>query len=745
MQKPLLWNLGLAAALWLASPVVPAPALAQGSERGIGSIEEIVVTARKREENIQDLGLSVSAISASEIENNFARDLRDLTFISPSLVLDDTAQGPGGVASAYIRGIGVSEVEKNFDPAVGVVVDGIFLGTMTGSITKALDLERVEVLRGPQGTLFGRNTIGGVINLQRSRPTGEFGGKVRASYGNYEDMRFDGLLNMALGDDTALKLTGSYHDQRKGYYENVNTGRDDGQSQFDSFGFNLLHTFSEDFEAEYTGLWESTDQDTPPLLYAGQPGQIFCDNFEFCAPSLDTPLSGDRWKTSQDGPGPNDAHFAAATQMLELRWSISDNWRADFITGYWRTEESVDTDWDATPALLFHTIRPADYQQWTRELRLTYDDGERLAGTLGLYVWESEYEIGLVSYIGFTADGVNPLPGPDPLENPLAPPQTSEQENESLALFFEGDYRLGEALTLTLGGRYTKDSKNTKQTGIVNAKASDNWYQFTPKAGLRYQLADDAMLYATWSAGYRSGGFNGRVDSERTAVTPYDEETVDNYELGFKSEWLRNRLRVNGAYFYMDYEDKQEELQLPSDTSLTGQVTLVTNASTAAIQGFELDLTWYPSEALHLRGSLGWLDAEYDEFTFVVFDAAAQMSVNRDFSHLNLRRAPEITASLSATYEVQIGEGRAWALLGWHFIDDYEVDFANKPELSNDAQNLLNASFNYAWREFQVSVYGHNLSEEDGYSIGFDVAGLWSYAATRPPRTFGIELSYSFE
>ncbi|MEM9622326.1 MAG: TonB-dependent receptor [Pseudomonadota bacterium] len=691
------------------------------------AIEELVVTARKREENIQDVGLSVSAMGPSEIADNFARDIRDLVQVSPNLVLDDTAQGPGGVASAYIRGVGVSEVEKNFDPAVGVVVDGVFLGAMSGSITRALDLERVEVLRGPQGTLFGRNTIGGVINLERSKPTGEFGAKFRASVGNYETTKIDALVNFGVTEQLAIKLTGTFDDQGEGYYDNINTGRDEGRVEYQSLGFNALYTVDDTLEFEYTYQRERTDQDTPPLLYVGQPGQLFCDGFGFCAPDLDTPISGDRWKTAQDLVGPDDATFDADTHILEAHWDINENWTMDYIFGSWETEETVLTDFDAVPSLLFHTSRPAEYEQSSHELRFTYDGGGALSGTVGLYLWESEYEIRLRSFIGFAGPGVADLP------------QTSAQETDSQALFFEADYRLNDALTFTLGGRYTRDEKDTAQSGIVTAVADDDWTEFTPKVGARYQLTDDAMVYLTYSVGYRSGGFNGRVDSVLTATQPYNQETVDNIELGFKTEWLDRRLRLNGAIFRMDYDDKQEELQLPSATSGTGQVTLVTNASTATMQGIELDALYMPAPGLSIRANLGILDAEYDDFSFT--GPAGPV----DFSDLEFRRAPEVTASLSGTYEWSVGEGRAWIHAGVQYLDEYEVDFANKPELTNDSQNIVNASVNYAIGSFQISAYGHNLTEEDGYGIGFDVAGLWSYAATRAPRTYALEIAYTLE
>ncbi len=693
------------------------------------AIEEIVVTARKREENIQDVGLSVSALGQTEIEDTFARDMRDLVHVSPNLVLDDTAQGPGGVAAAYIRGIGVSEVEKNFDPAVGVVVDGLFLGTMSGGITRAIDLESVEVLRGPQGTLFGRNTIGGVINLRRTRPTGEFGTRFRAGYGNYETARIDALVNFPITEQLAAKLTGTFEDRGKGYYDNINTGRDEGRVEYRSYGVNLLATPTDSLELEYTGQFERTDQDTPPLLNVGQPSQLFCDALGFCSPNPRTPISGDRWKTTQDLVGPDDATFDADTHLVELRWDISETWRLDYIFGSWETEETVLTDWDGVKPELFHTTRPAEYEQTTHELRLTLDDpGSRLSGTVGLYFWDSEYEIRLRSYIGFAVPNVV-----------LDLPQTSRQNSESWAGFVEADYELTESLTLTLGGRYTKDEKDTDQAGVVTAVADDDWTEFTPRVGLRYQINDDAMAYATYSVGYRSGGFNGRVDSLETATRPYDQETVDNYEIGVKTDWLGGALRINTAAFLMDYKDKQEELQLPSATSGTGQVTLVTNASTAEIAGIEVDVQFNATENLGLRGNLGWLDAKYDQFEFQGTTGLV------DFSHLEIRRAPEVTASLSATYEWAVGTGRAWVLAGWHHIGKHEVDFANKPELTNRAQNLINGSINYQTGPFRMSVFGHNLSNEDGYGIGFDVAGLWSYAATRAPRTYGLEVGYTFE
>ena len=726
-------------------------AFAQASD---DTLEEITVTARKRVENLQDVALSVSAMGQREIQLNFATDVRDLIYISPNTVLDDTNQGPGGVAAAYIRGVGVSEVEKNFDPAVGVIVDGLFLGSMSGSIARAIDLERVEVARGPQGTLFGRNTIGGVIIMERSKPTMELGGKIRGSVGNYDTAVLDGLVNFGNGETFGAKLSAAYREQGEGYFDNLNTGQDFGKNEYTSGGVNLLWAPTNALELEWTTVIERTDQDSPPLLNAGQPGQLFCDGFGWCSPDLSTPVSGDRYNSltacneeaTPGIPDPdipfeppgyvapvdcNGATFDADTNQLEARWDLNTDYRIDYIGGRWETEEKFVNDWDAVTQVLFHTDRPAEYEQTTHELRLSYDAGGKLNYTVGAYYWDSEYEIRLRSYIGFAVPGVV-----------LDLPQTTRQTNESTALFFEGDYAFSDAWTLTLGGRWTEDEKTTDQAGVVTAGAGADWNEFTPKLALKYQLNDDSMIYGLYSRGYRAGGFNGRVDAIETATIPYDPETVDNFELGYRSEWADRTVIFNATAFFMDYQDKQEEIQQPSTTSGTGQVTRVVNAATASIGGVELEAMWLAAEGFTLRANLGLLDASYDEF--MVNTGTTDMPVLTDFSNLDFRRAPEVTASLAGDYEWEAGPGRMLARGGLRYLGSHEVDFANKPELHNGSQTLVDASLNYYYDNWYFSLLGRNLTDEDGYQIGFDVAGLWSYAAPRAPRTYGFEVGYSF-
>ncbi|SVC85035.1 uncharacterized protein METZ01_LOCUS337889, partial [marine metagenome] len=224
-------------------------------------LEEIIVTARKREENIQDTALSVSALSEADIADRFPSDIRDLAGDSPSLLIDDLQQGPGSPTAIFIRGIGVSDVEKNFDPTTGVYLDGVFIGANSGAMLKTIDLESVEILRGPQGTLFGRNTVAGVLHLTRSKPTGEQGGKVRVGFGDYDTTVAEGVFNFALSDNAAGKVSITRREQAEGFLTNLVDGQDLGRSEYTQATLNVLLNPQDNLEIEFTHTTEQQDQD----------------------------------------------------------------------------------------------------------------------------------------------------------------------------------------------------------------------------------------------------------------------------------------------------------------------------------------------------------------------------------------------------------------------------------------------------------------------------------------------------
>lgn len=269
----------------------------------------------------------------------------------------------------------------------------------------------------------------------------------------------------------------------------------------------------------------------------------------------------------------------------------------------------------------------------------------------------------------------------------------------------------------------------------------ESWSKFTPRVSLRYEFTDDVMAYALWSRGYRGGGFNGRPSTIGAATIPYDPETLDNYEAGFKAELANGLVRLNGAVFLMKYDDMQQDLDVPAPGTSTGRENRTINASSAELKGFELDLTALPFDGFTLRGNLGYLDAEYKDFVGDIFSTGTPV----DATFLDIRRAPKWTWSLGGTYETEIGENAtAWVTGDIHYIGAHEITFLNNPNLRNDGQYLIDASINVRFDRTTVSLFGKNLADEDGWTIGYDVQGIWSYGAPRPRRTWGLALTQTF-
>ncbi|MBW7945617.1 MAG: TonB-dependent receptor [Sphingomonadaceae bacterium] len=704
---------------------------AHAQEQTSVGLDEIVVTARKRAENLQDVSSSISAMSATELARRFDVDVRDFANSSPNVVIDDTQQGPGGVAAVTIRGIGVADVEKSVDPAVGVVIDDIYVGTSTGGLIKAIDLDRVEVLRGPQGTLFGRNAIGGVINLARSRPTQELTGKFRGTYANHDSLDLEGLVSFGLSDAIAVKLTAA-HRKSDGYMYNATFGKDGQTSEFTALGVQVLITPTDNLEFSFSFDDQNTKQDPGQLLNLAKSTDLFCAVYEQCAQGVGVPQSGSRYVSLGNGRLGRNGFFDMNLGIAKAKWDISDDFELQYIYGRLETDEDAYQDWDGTALTLFHTDRPARYHQDTHELRLTKANGP-LTFVVGGYLWDSAYTINLVSYIGFAV--------PDTI---LAIPQDVRQTTKSYAGFFEADYRFTDALKLTVGGRYTKDKKTS---GVLDGTFStwddprrESWSKFTPKASLSYDVNDDLMVYGLFSRGYRGGGFNGRPSTLSAATVPYDPETVDNFELGFKSEMLDRRLRLNVSAFLMKYDDKQEDVDVPTPGIGTGRENRTLNAASAEMKGIEADLTAQITENFTLSANLGYLDAKYKDF---LADTNNDGVVD-DNSALKLRRAPKWTWAVSANYEAEIGPGTGWIQADLHYLGAHEITFLNNPAFHNKAQYLMDASLNYRIDRTQISVFGRNLFKEDGWTIGYDAQGLWSYGAARPSRTYGVSVTQSF-
>lgn len=711
-------------------------------------LDEIVVTARKREENIQDTALSVSALSARDIDNRVPNDIRDLAADSPNLIIDDLQQGPGSPTAIFIRGIGVSDVEKNFDPTTGVVLDGVFIGANSGAMLKTIDLESVEILRGPQGTLFGRNTVAGVINLTRTKPTGEAGGKIRVGYGDYDTSVIDGLLNFGT-PDFAFKISGTHREQKEGYLTNLVTGEDLGREEYTQITINSLFKISENLEVEITLTDEQQDQDAHTSLNLGGATTWWCAVYGQCSPGIGIPQSGDRYKVYNNEPNARNASFESFTGILEVRWDLSDNYRLDYILGRKTTDEEVDQDWDGTPLTLYHTTRDAEYEQLSHELRLTSDLDGSFNYVVGLYKWDSEYTIPMESRIGFF-DLFGAVPTQDPLiVVPLY--NYTHQETDSMAVFFEGDYDINDQFTLTIGGRYIDEEKSSNacqgpgpypDCSQINTYADKTFTKFTPKVALSYQSSENMLYYISYSQGYRSGGFNGRWGNQFSAIRPYRPETVTNIELGLKSQLLDNRLRFNMAIFDMDYEDKQLDVDIPDTLAAIGRATVTDNVAEATFRGIEIELYAIINQNFSVDLNMGYLDASYDEF-FADFTGSG---TEADFTYLEPLRAPELTWTLGLTYEWQAGAGIAYIRASAHFIGEHHTSQLNSQTVFNNDQTLVDLSMNYEIDNTTFAFFAKNITEEDGFTVGYDVfaGAAWTYGMARKPRVWGFNITQSF-
>jgi iron complex outermembrane recepter protein len=763
------------------------PAVAQESGREAASaLEEIIVTAQRREESAQDVPISLTALDAGQIEKSYARDIQDVENLVPNLIIDPTLGN--GTASISIRGFQLNDVEKSFDPAVAVYLDGVYLANTTGALLQMYDAEAVEVLRGPQGTLFGRNTIGGLLNIRRAAPTGEFGGKVALNFGRFNQLDARAVLNFdALADGKFAHKLSVVRQDGGGYFNNVTRGEREGDTAFTGVTWSALFKPSENFDALLTLDLFDDESPTRPVTSLTQPGELFCQ-----PPAL--PIGCGRAKTDAEyhrSPTTSldqQAYVETKAATLNMTWQLSDSQRIVSVTGWREVEDDALQEFDGVAAPVFWTQRPQTSTQFSQELRLESDwmDG-RVKSVAGLYYFENEYELNQRTFSpAFFGD-------PTAAMGIAFSARNFSQNVEAQAVFAQVDWNVTDSLILSLGGRYNQEDKSARGTeflqingvGLVpqisygdepnrpayvatfvdpvtgqtrRANGVADFSKFTPRVNLTWKWDAGKLAYATYSKGFRSGGFNGRASGPST-LGPYQPEEVETIEIGAKTQWLDNRLRFNAAIFDTDYQDKQEDVVFPDPIAVT--VTLVQNASSASIRGAEFELLGIPTDGLTLGLNVGLLDAKYDNWRVPGIAGGIV-----DKSGFELRRAPEFTASFNAQYEQALGNGNFLVYgLNYSYKDDYYV-IANTVQRTAaqdsglvEAFGMLDASISYETESWSVSLWGKNLTEEDyflhvldvgtNYAAGpgnspVPVAGLWTFGTINPPRTYGVEFRFKF-
>lgn len=770
------------------SMVLAAPAggvFAQGTSEA--ALEEVVVTARKREESLQETPIAVSAFSASDLEDRSLNNLMDVGSFAPNVIMATGQGGSGGANNGqiYIRGIGQSDFLFTTDPGVGIYIDGVFHPRTLGASMDLMDLERVEVLRGPQGTLFGKNTVGGAVNVVPAKPTGELGGYVEGTFGRFDRTDFKGSIDFPIAEDTLFAKAALSYKNRDGYMDrrDFTTGATlDHSGSEDQIGGRIALRWlpSSDITVDLSADYSHWDQESVATqlvqfddagAFGGVPTILW--NALIGGPS-GTPMSsafisGDPDVTFGTGPNVNelDAWGINATIEWDLGWATLKS-----ITAYREMEAAFGRDGDGSPLPIVHTDNDQDQDQFTQEIQVsgTGFDG-RLNWVAGFFYFDEfgrdRNDVVLTSGLFGALESLPvqlsgapcapPFLAPGCAGNPINPLLDldfnifNEIDIESMAIFSQGTVDFTEQLSLTLGIRYTYESKDytlehsrpASNTFIVPlTTVGESWTEPTYTASLQYQWNDALMTYVTYSRGFKSGGFNGRptVSGE---VSAFDPEFLKSYEVGMKSEWLDRRLRFNVAAFVYNYDDLQFGA-VTADPASGSLLLVIDNVAAADVKGVEFELRALPFEGLDITAAAGYTDFEISEVDPSVSDVTLQTE---------MIRTPKWSASASVDYTFPREDFGIFRIHGdWIYESESFADIQNTPSIARDSHSIFNARLTWelpgrGWSEgWQLAVFGTNLSDKRVLVSGLQALNSFGTAEGNynRPREWGVSIKKSF-
>jgi len=798
------------------------PDISQAKESAGDSValEEIIVTARKRAESLQNTPIAVSAFSAQGLEDRGISNISQIEQFTPNLVFD-TSEGIGGGSSAqvFIRGIGQSDFTIGTEPGVGIYLDGVYIGRTPGAVLDLMDLERVEVLRGPQGTLFGRNTIGGAISLINQRPSDEFGGRMEVTGGTDNHIDAKAVINIPLSDTFRTKFTGLTKNQ-DGFVRNLTNGQKlgdvnilagrfavdwdpspevnirfsvDGSRQRQAGAPTTGIFFDDTFLAPGTmgpptdsgqpffvgtiaGFYNSIGQNGVPGVIppppAGQDifGQSLVNANGNCAfalgaaPVSDT--SNPNCFNSQYNTGNLYTTYGSKTEnntdvyglSLIASWDMTDNLSFKSITAYRNMKARFTNDIDNSPLPVGETENNIRQHQFSEEIQFT-GIYQNLKWVTGLYYYsESASDSGQIT----TGSG-NFLNG-------------STIKNNDYAAFGQLTIDLTDRLSLTAGGRYTREDKdflpqsqyvtaffipapffnlpenagtaaaygcptNPDGSGVCFPGVSflpgktqtQSVSQFKPLVNLSFQVTEDILTYLTYSQGFKSGGSNQRAifPSLDPSFLLYGPEFATVYEGGIKASFLDNRMRLNGAVFQTNYSNIQTNVQV-------GFVPTVQNAGDAKITGFELEWQARPTENLKISATLSHLDARYTR-------VSPNANVTLDSHFVN---SPAWSASAGLAYIIDLPAGHTLTpRIDWTYSSRTYNDADNNPELAQDALHLINAGlrFDSADQKWSLALDVKNLTNKAYIVAGFrNAVGGFGQAIVARKRQWSLKLIWHF-
>lgn len=773
-------NLALGALVSSMVFTCPSTALAQQAEEdGVtAGLAEIVVVARKRTERLQDTPIAITALAGEDLAARGANSLADVASFVPNVSMYTAASGSGGGAnlSVFIRGVGQSEFLFTVDPGVGVYVDGVYYPRSVGSTFDLLDVERVEVLRGPQGTLFGKNTIGGAVNVTSAKPNGDTRGFVEITTGSFNRLDVRGAFETALVPDLlAMKLSASSQN-RDGYGKRVDYFTGETVSRPGDIGqaatrLDLRFTPSPDVIVDIAADYSRWRQGAvPEKLLSFDPDLSTVATLWNAFVASPLPMSAafvspDRFTTFGTGPDRNDLDMWGVSGTIN--WDLSDNIAMKSVTAFRRMKAHFGRDGDGSPLNYVSTDNRQRQRQFSQEIQLigTAAD-ERLKWVLGgFYFDEYGHDTNNVILASGLFDAFEALPGPidgSPLNAPTAPGGAGNPINvaldldfdvlnkiriKSYAAFGQATYALADDLNLTVGARYTHERKDYTLQHLRIASGvpiiplttvGKSWNSFTPMASIDYRISPALMVYASASRGFKSGGFNGRPTVDDTPPVPFNPEEVTAYEVGFKSDLLDRRLRFNVAAYWNDYTDIQLSRVKANDAGVL--VLDLGNAGDAEVKGFELELQAQPVPALMLTAALGYTDFKYTKLADGVTDIT-----------LNTRQpfVPTWTGSGSIAYTVPVSASSNITLRGdLAYKSRAYLDPTNVPILAQNAFALINTRISYSNDDLGLEVAAFVTNLTDKTYLGGGVSAETSFGHTEGfygrPREWGISVRKNF-
>ena len=711
------------------------------------TMEEILITAQRRTTDLQTTASAITALSGEGLEDRSITDVEGLGQFNPSM---DVALYQGE-AQVYIRGIGYSGIIGGTDSSTALHVDGVYMSRSSAAVPGFFDLDRVEVVRGPQGTLYGRNATSGSLNLIPKKPTEEFSLEGSFTVGNYDHYKAFGAVSGPLAGDKLLARLAVQKENHAGYTtfirpvaDPLNLGAVEGEGESkDDFVTRLTLEArpSDDLTITLTGDYYKADDTQSVWLYLDR-GTATNPFFRDYVTTEGGTLPEERSRTlGSDLEHFNKPEIWGLTAHVD--YSLGDYSLAS-ITAYKETHPLNRNDLDTSAAFGVDQLREEDHRQFSQELQLSSPSDGDLTWIVGLYYFTEDNDVRNEYFLPFIDEqfGLPSDPGCCLLK------LNGTAETEAFAVFGEATYSLSERLDLVLGGRYSTEKRGGQNAvvfenfipGLLDNVADledETFNSFTPKVGLNFTVNDEVFLYGSVSKGFKSGGYN--IGSYQN--TPFEPEEIWAYEAGIKADLFDQRLRMNAAVFYYDYTDLQIQ-------DVENNNTIVRNAANAEIKGIELEGVWLVSEAFQIDFGFAWLDAKFKDALLV--DPKNPSAGIQNLDGYSLPRAPEFKIILGAEYRIELAGGDSITLRGdWAWKDDVYFSAFNVDALKQDAYHWLKARATYATADGQwkVSAYVDNIADEAVATNGTFNGDIIDSTATgnlAPPRTYGLEVKFMY-